>query len=423
MGLLKFFTGKTPREHEQRGDSYFEIQAWGKAKIEYDRALNKLEKISPGDPDDRQRLEEKTRRAGENLARDHKQTAENLIEAGYVDDAQQYIELALELTEDPQLKEEIRQKQIDLENYLAEKIQSEFAEIEIEDKQKEDKAANGETETFEEDGDEYFNALIGRLPEQVQEAYLSYGEDFRSGYTALNQGDFDLAAYHLAKSLEQQPAEDSMIPLELATAYLNLEKYDQARQLLEEFLQHHPDALPGYQLLCEIYWERKEFNKAEKLLSACPRDLADSVAFYLLRGETLFQAGKLADAKSLYLAFLKDYGWNEPVARSLAKTHEALSEMANARNIYREIMQQCQSCRARIDPNIKQKYADLCFSSGIYSTEVLELYLSLAQDVKENAADYYQKISQIYAAQGNAEQAGRFRAIAEKRASEHPDRH
>jgi hypothetical protein len=77
-------------------------------------------------------------------------------------------------------------------------------------------------------------------------------------------------------------------------------------------------------------------------------------------------------------------------------------------------MDQCRSCHARIDPFIKQRYADLCFDSGMYNTEVLELYLSLAQEVPDNAADYYEKVSQIYTAQGNEVEARRFRAIAEK---------
>ncbi len=53
---------------------------------------------------------------------------------------------------------------------------------------------------------------------------------------------------------------------------------------------------------------------------------------------------------------------------------------------------------ARIDPYIKQKFADLSFASGLNTTAVLELYLSLASEVPQNAAEYYQKISRIYSA-------------------------
>jgi tetratricopeptide (TPR) repeat protein len=172
--------------------------------------------------------------------------------------------------------------------------------------------------------------------------------------------------------------------------------------------------LPAYQLLCEIYWETKAFDRAESLLAKLPPELAESVAGYVLRGETLFHAGRYKEAKTFYRDFLRTYQWNETIARALAKTHEALNEMANARNIYREIMDGCTSCHARIDPYIKQKYADLSFASGLYTTEVLELYLSLVRDIPGNKADYYQKISRIYTAQDNATEARRFELFAEK---------
>jgi hypothetical protein len=94
-----------------------------------------------------------------------------------------------------------------------------------------------------------------------------------------------------------------------------------------------------------------------------------------------------------------------------------MNELANARNVYREIMDQCRSCRTRLDPFIKQRYADLCFDSGMYSTEILELYLSLAQEIPANASDYFEKVSRICTAQGDEGEARRFRAIAEKLAS------
>ena len=75
---------------------------------------------------------------------------------------------------------------------------------------------------------------------------------------------------------------------------LNLEKYDDAQPLLEDFIRRRPDALPAYQMLCDIFWEHDEFEKAEGLLSAAPQELAESVAMYFLRGETLYQAGKYA---------------------------------------------------------------------------------------------------------------------------------
>ncbi len=414
MGLLGIFSGKDPENYEQKGDTLFEAGAYGKAVVEYERAQDRLEKTSPWDDGYRQNLKDKIRAGKESLALAHQQTAENLLEAGHDYDARQYIDLALELTEDPELKKVLEQLLQDGKVDEIEDIENELPDVEIQDHESEYEDEQVEEALNGEEDDEYFAALVGTLPDDVQDAYLSYGEAFKTGYLALNQGEFEKAADHLTTAMEELPDPASYIPIELATAYLNLGKYDEARRLLESFLEHQPDALPAYRLLCEIFWETKAFDRAEGLLASLPPNLKESVAGYLLRGETLFQAQKYGDAKSFYREFLKTYEWNESIARALAKTHEALGEMANARSIYSDIMAQCSSCHARIDPYIKQKFADLSFASGLNTTAVLELYLSLAREVPQNAVEYYQKISRIYSAKGNLEEARRFQQISEK---------
>ena len=410
MGLLNIFSGKDPEGYEKKGDAYLKTNAYGKAIVEYERALDRLEKTAPWDDGYRQSLQEKIRSGKEDLAREHKKTADDLAEAGHDDDARQYIALAIELTENPEFKTALEQQEKNLEAHEAEDIQIDFAE----DSSPEQEDHNDEKPACEVEDDEHFMALVGTLPEEVQDAYLSYPEAFKNGYLALNRGEFESAAEHLTRAMKEMSDPQSYIPLELATAFMNLEEYDRARSLLEPFLVYHPDALPAYQLLCEIFWETKAFDQAEAFLSSLPRELAESVAGYLMRGETLYQAKKYGEAKTFYRDFLKTYDWNEAIARALAETHEALGEMANARNIYREIMQQCHSCHARIDPYIKQKFADLSFASGLNTTEVLEIYLSLAREIPRNAAEYYQKISRIYSTQGNEVEARRFELISEK---------
>jgi tetratricopeptide (TPR) repeat protein len=414
MGLLSIFSGKDPENYEQKGDALFEAGAYGKAVVEYERALDKLEKTSPWDEGYHQNIQDKIRTSRESLALEHQQTAENLLEAGHDYDARQYIDLALELTEDPELKNALEQQ---LQNSEADEVEDQEIDppdVEIQDDEPEFNDEQVEEKPIGAEDDEYFNALVGTMPDDVQEAYLGYGEEFKTGYLALNRGDFEGAEEHLTIAIDKHPDPTSYIPLELATVYLNLGKHDDARRRLETFLEHHPEALPAYQLLCEVFWETKAFDRAEELLGSLPPNLEQSVAGYLLRGETLLQAQRYGEAKSFYRNFLKTYEWNESIARALARAHEALGEMANARNIYSEIMAQCQSCHARIDPYIKQKFADLSFASGLNTTTVLELYLSLAREIPQNAVEYYQKISKIYSAQGNAEEAHRFQQISEK---------
>ena len=410
MSILKIFSGKSPEEYELKGDELFAADLWGKAKIEYERALEKLEKLVPQNDNLRSRLQEKIRHTRASLARSHKHNADDMLEAGFHQDARELYTLALELTEDTKLKTDLEEKLEQLDFQMNKKIEVAL----VGDDHDEASAEDRESIETSGQGEEYFTALCGTLPADVQKAYRSYGDNFKKGYLALNQGDFVLAADYLGRAMEENPATGSYIPLELATAYLNLDRHSDARQLLEAFVKNQPQTLPAYQLLCEIYWEAGAFAQAEALLDSVPEELTESVAVYILKGETLFHAGNYSAAKELYQNLLSTYSWNETVARALAKTHEALNEFANARSLYRQIMDQCRDCHARIDPFIKQRYADLCFDSGMLNTDILDLYLSLAREVPANAPEYYEKVSRIYATQGNHTEAGRFRAIAEK---------
>lgn len=412
MSFLKIFSGKTPEAHEQKGDELFANDLWGKAKVEYERALEKLEKTIPQNDNLKSRLQEKIQHTKASLAHSHKHNADDLLEAGFYQDARELYTLAFELSEDAKFKTDLAEKIEQLTFQMTRKIEDTLVDYDAEEEQAEERQPIEPSSQ----GDEYFTALCGTLPADVQKAYQSYGDNFKKGYLALNQGDFALAADYLSKAMGENPTNDSYIPLELATAYLNLEKHSEAQLLLETFIKEQPQALPAYQLLCEIYWETGAFQEAEALLGSVPAELTESVAVFILKGETMFHAGNYSGAKESYQHFFRTYSWNETVARALAKTHEALNEFANARNLYRKIMDQCRSCHARIDPFIKQRYADLCFDSGMLNIDILDLYLSLAHEIPDNAAEYYEKVSRIYAAQDNHTEAARFRAIAEKMA-------
>jgi tetratricopeptide (TPR) repeat protein len=406
MGLLKKIFNQDPEKFEQKGDAFLKAFDWGRAKLEFEKAMNALEKTSSDDASEK-RLRDKLAQAKEALAHEHRQTGEDLMEAEYYDEARGFLQLALDLTRDPVLISDVEKLMQKIAHLTAGDIQMEVPQSDL------NPLADDETYTGDQD-DETFMALCSALPEEVQKAYLSYGESFKTGYLALNRGDFDLAADYLSHVLEENPAPDSMIPLELATAYLNLGKLDEARRLLETFLQHHPEALPGYQVLCEVYWEMGDFDQAETLLADCPDDLKNSLAYVLLRGETLSQAGRHLEAASFYQDSMGAYGWNEPLAIVLADTLETLGDLESARDLFAEIMDQCRSCHTRINPLIKRRFADISFDLGQHSSAIMEMYLDLVQDDPKNAPLYYQKISRIYTSMGNEEEARRFRVFAQQ---------
>lgn len=411
MSFLKFLSGPTPEKLEQKGDTLFDSGLWGDAKLEYERALEKAKKESRLSPDGEARLSGKIAGAKEALAAAHQQTAGDLMEGGYYDDARDLLSLALEITRDEErtqaltaLVEKLESlEQADAENALAEDYYGPVDEP-------------APVAHMEATLDEQFYALCGTLPPEIQETYLSYDDDFKTGYLALNTGDFKVAATHLSRAMAADATSGSYIPLELATAYLHLGRLSEARELLVPFLERHPEALPAYQLLCDIHWEEKDFQQADAVIDSVPEDLADSLAVLLLRGETRYRAGDFEAAKTLYQRFLDHQGWRQEIAIALARAHEASGENEKARLIYQDIMGRCTSCRAKMDPEIKHRYAELSFAAGIHDAKVLELYLALAQEIPDNAPVYYDRVAAIYAAQGNETEAARFRSIAKRTA-------
>ncbi len=413
MSFLKLFSRPSPEKFEEKGDALFAAGHWGQARLAFEAALDKRQKRSDQDIDARHRLSEKIREAADALAREHRRTAQDLIEGGYDDEARALLTLAMEVTADPQFKAELG---VQLHQLTSPRNHPN------------DREPLGSTDMSEDSvplideasEDDYFLALCGTLPQEVRNAYLAYGEDFKSGYIALNRGDFQAAAESLSRAMAQNPRPESYIPLELASAQLNLDRPAEARELLEGFLEHHPHALPAYQLLCDIYWEAEDFDRVDALLASLPEELAESVAAVLLKGETLMRTGRHADARNFYRQFLAVYGWNDDVARDLSRAHEALGESAEARTICRKIIGRCDSCRAPVDPAIRHRYAELSFVDGLYTTEILEMYLALAREIPENAAGYFDRVSRIYAAQGNPTEAERFLSFA-RRAAEKGD--
>ena len=336
----------------------------------------------------------------------HQQAGKELMDEREYDQAEEKFRLALELAEDPELVVEIEDQLREIDNCVTEDMDEDFVDLDL-------RKGDADDPDYQERVDEYFTVLCGSLPERLMDAYQGYGDDFKVGYVALNHGDFEFALTKLEQAMKENPY-PSFIPLELAKAHLNMDQFEATVPLLEGLLKVHPDLLQGYQLLCEAYWGMKKFDLAQQILSSCPPELADSLPVHLLQGETLFRAQSFAEAESFYLECLESFGWDENIARSLAVTYEAMGEKEKAFDLYGEIMDECRGCGFRVDPFVKQRFADLWLDSGDCSTKLLELYLSLVHEDPAHRIHYYQKISQIYVAQGNEKEARRYQLFAKK---------
>ena len=382
-----------------------EAQRYSDALQRYEHACSKLESRGGEGHGEPNRLASKSQSAREALALAHRQTGVEYLEGGYTEDARDFFALALELTRSVDLRQTLEN---DLQQLDARPQDSPGDILLPFDDQEQD----FEDITAELSDEAYFETLVGILPDEIQTRYRRYGYEFRNGYVALNRGDFATAADSLSRAMEQNPQPDSFVPLELASALVNLGRQDEALELLVNFHHRHPEILPAYELLCEIYWEQKDYQRVMALLAAVPEELKASLAVVQLLGETLVRSGKLAAATDHYRLFLETYGWNETVAVKLAQAHALAGQNEAARGIYREVMAQCSSCHGRIDPIVKHQYAELSFAAGVRDAQILEIYLSLAQEIPAGAARYYERVSAIYRTLGDMHEAERFQAFA-----------
>jgi tetratricopeptide (TPR) repeat protein len=407
MGLLKFFSGKDPEEYEKQGDAYFGIGEFGSAKLEYENALHKLERKRPDDTGYANRLQVKIVRSRESLARSHMESGEELMNMNLYDDAEDIFLLASELTENRTLKDALEDLVQEAKRRKREELPEEAPAVIA-------GASATEQPVYHDEGDEYFTALVSTLPDEIRHAYLGYGDTFKEGYVALNQGDYERAFVLLTNALEENMPGGNHIFFEIGTACLNVGKPEEARKVLEGYVQENPTLLRGYHLLCEALWETGAFDEAHEVIRSSPAELRKNPHMKLLDGETLFRAGRYEKAESFYNDCLNTDGWDENIVRHLALTCEALGKTAKANDLYGEIMSQCQQCRTRLDPFIKARYADTAFELGNMSAAILELYLSLAQEIPEERARYFRKISKIYAAQGHENESLRYLAFAKR---------
>jgi len=406
MGLLKFFSGKDPEEYEKQGDAYFDIGEFGAAKLEYENALNKLKKKRPNDTGDANRIQVKIVRSRESLALAHMESGKEWMAQELYDDAEDIFLLASELTENDELKDALEELLREIKRRKRGGIREEVPVV---------TGGEGAMEepVFHQEGDEYFTALVNTLPDEIRHAYLSYGDSFKEGYVALNQGEYERALELFTNAQEENNPGGDHIVFEIGTACLNLGK-PEALTLLEEYVREHPALFRGYHMLCEALWETEAFDNAHEVIRSSPPEVRNTRPMKLLDGETLYRAGRYEQAESFYDDCLKTDGWDENIVRNLALTCDALGKTSRANELYGEIMSECQQCRTRLDPFIKLRYADTAFELGNMTGGILELYLSLAQEVPEERARYFRKISRIYAAQGHENESLRYLAFAER---------
>lgn len=423
MGLFSFFSGKTPEAIETKGDQLVERKAFGPGKLEYEKASAR-NRVSPSkDPDFTGRIEQKIVAAKHSLALEHFNRAQELVEAGCLDDAGDRLELAATLTTDTDLVDAI-QTMMNKENMpvrhpaenggtgtpnSAPDPNGAVPDAIYSNEPYTDDILNNDPDM---DENEVFEALVNALPPEEQAAYPLYGPSFVKGFVSMNQGDFQGASTAFTTALDEHGSQTSFIHLELATCLVNLNHADQAKDLILEFISAFPTSVRGWQILGEALWSLEEFDQALDRFAACPESITQATDIEILRGETLVRSNRIKEARSLYQGLLKAGNRDDAILRHLAMVCERLGDHRMANELYLELINHCSRCGARPDDGLRLRFAETCITLENYSDKLLDIYLDLAGKDPENKGRYFQRVSQIYAALGEETQARRFKEFA-----------
>jgi len=397
MGLFSFFV-KSSEDLEKKGDALVLSESYGPARIQYAKALEKLAGKEAGRDAILARIEEKYAGCGEALAKEHLENAADLHESGIDAEAHHFLHLAGKLATEAETKKAIEELIGQLSSSMAREGE-EWDDDEVEE----------ESYTDEELG---FEALCMSLPEGQGEAYMDYGDAFRDGYNALNSGAFDDAETALDEALEEH-GESSFVPLELAAACHNLGKNEKAEKLLRTFLAHYPSHTHGVELLCHLYLEEGEPQKALTTLDENLGAMDDTpVELALLKGRLLSELGQ-ADAAETWLADQLESRWDDNLAFFLSNLKKGNGDAQAARNLLETTMGRCTGCGKRPPSQIQLTYANLLKEDGDTSVSLIERYLKLAMEDPATASYAYQAVSEIYSTKGDNAEADRYAAMVE----------
>jgi tetratricopeptide (TPR) repeat protein len=397
MGLFSLFV-KSPEDLEKKGDALVLAVKYGSARMEYAKALGKLDGKDVGKDTLLARVEEKYAGCGEALAKEHLENAMDLHDSGIDAEAHHLLHLAGQLA-----TEEETQKRI--EELIGQLSSSMAREGEEWDADEEEDDVDGYPEE-----DQAFEAICMSLPEEQGDAYMDYCDAFRDGYNALNTGAFADAEEALDEAFEEH-GESSYVPMELAAACHNLGKNEKAQKLLRTFLAHHPSHVHGVELLCHVYLEEGQPGKALTALDENLGAMNDThVELVLLKGRLLSELGE-GEAAETWLTGHLNNQWDENIAFFLASLKKEQGDTLAARKLLETTMGRCTGCGKRPPSHIQLSYANLLKEEGDTSVSLIERYLSLAMEDPSAAPYAYQAVSDIYRTKGDTAEADRYAAM------------
>ncbi len=249
MSFFRSLFKPTWEKCRKRGDDYFGQDQWGRARSEYKEALRTFE--SKGAEDDAARLQIR-----ENLG-----IAEHKL-------MEMHIELANQLgkTEPKRAAEHLAQAIEFAPESGREAILDQVAKLEQQMSRPVQNIQRAPTpERLEDNPLETFNVLLSGMDDERADIYEAFGENFRTGYLAMMEGDLATADLNLTP-LYEADKENLYLRYELGRLRLNQGRMQEAEDLFALASKQAPDMLPLHHARIEALWGLEQWDRAERIV-------------------------------------------------------------------------------------------------------------------------------------------------------------
>ncbi len=253
MTLLEKLLGRDWQWYVRRANKRYESGDGALAQSDIDRARELLPENAP--KSDRQKIEEAEQKIRSELFKTALQRVRKSLKSGDSERARDGLILAHRFLggEEDEKALETLQAQVDALAFGT-------AAPEInDDVELEDKTSNADA-TLE----DKWALLLGQLPFSQADKYESFGDDFKRGYLALQEGKLEEAIQHLALAEKTNPA-DPYVNYEYGKALLLNGKMNAAVDALA-IASEDINAFAVQRMYCESLWAVKRFDEAEKVL-------------------------------------------------------------------------------------------------------------------------------------------------------------
>ena len=163
----------------------------------------------------------------------------------------------------------------------------------------------------------------------------------------------------------------------LLLAYLNQERWEDAKALADSLLKDHPNDIPIHRMKASVLYNLKKADETLQEYQILYKLEPDNPKIGVIYAELLASSHKMNEANAVYDSLLKRFPENKDVYSSLIKLNKHYGSIKRELDVLRKMQKQFPD-----DPSVYQKIADAYKQSGKYEAEraVYDTLITLSGD-------------------------------------------